>query len=330
MVRQFILNMWYKSSWKYIAYLFFPLSLIFYFIIFIRKQCYCLGVFKTFLPNVPLSVVGNITVGGTGKTPFVIAFAEKLRAQGLAIGIISRGMGNYCGADPLEVLPNMDAHIAGDEAVLIAKRNLAPVFIHKNRVLALQALLKKYHCDCVISDDGLQHLRLGRTQEIVLIDAERGLGNQLLLPAGPLREPVFRLKTIKWLLSRGGQFQDAIPFYIKPIQFISILHPEKKYPLNYFSGKKAIAIAGIAHPELFFKQLKELHIEIEARSFPDHAVLQEKHFQSFHSSIILMTEKDAVKCQAFAKENMYYLEISADVPNFTFNEIIADLLKRRL
>lgn len=280
--------------------------------------------------SVPICVVGNITVGGTGKTPVVIALAEYFKKKGLRVGIIARGMGSYSGRFPLAVTAEMDADIAGDETLLLAKRNIAPIFIHKNRVLALNALLAYHECDCIISDDGLQHLALPRTQEIILIDGARGLGNGLLLPAGPLREPASKLKEAKWVLSKGAPFSNAVVFSIKPLQFRSVLYPKKIYPLNYFAMKKVIAIAGIAHPELFFKQLKDLHIQIEPRIFDDHAKFTAKDFSEMKNSIILMTEKDAVKCQSFRNKNMFYLEIAAQIPDSTLEAITADLLKSHL
>lgn len=295
--------------------------------IFLKKQSYRLGLLKTWGPPVPVCVIGNITVGGTGKTPVVLALTEYLQKKGMRVGIISRGMGSYSGDGALEVKGDMDPNMAGDETVLLAKRNQAPVFIHKKRVRALHALLSNYECDCVISDDGLQHEALGRMLEIVLVDGVRGLGNGLLLPAGPLREPASRLKQVKWILSRGGQWMDAIPFSIKPLQFRSVLHPEKIFPLDYFSFKKASAIAGIAHPELFFSQLRALNIDIQTHCFDDHARFTARDFEGMKEDIILMTEKDAVKCAFFENENMFYLEISADIPEVTLEAITADLLK---
>ena len=301
-----VIHFWYHKH--YLRWLLMPLSWV-YLVVCSLRRIYLVRFKQQHFP-VPVIVVGNITVGGVGKTPLVIALAQRLRKQGLGVGIVSRGYGATIKQFPYEVKPQDPAILVGDEPLLMAKKTHCPVVIAPKRVEAADFLLKHHSCDVIISDDGLQHYALGRALEIVVIDGQRGLGNGLCLPAGPLREPKKRIGRADFTIVNGGQFPDAYSMELKPGHLRHLPTGDKKLPAQF--SEIAAAVAGIGHPQRFFNTLLELGLNFKPYPFNDHHVFQENDMQ-FLENWIVMTEKDAVKCHAFAKDNMYYLPVSASI-----------------
>ncbi len=313
---------WFQKQW--VAFTFWhiiliPLSWLFGIIVFLRKYLYQHGWLKSYRLNVPVIVVGNINVGGTGKTPLVIWLVAQMKLAGYKPGIISRGYGGSA-QKITEVFPDSDAMVVGDEAVLIAARTNCPVFVSADRVSAGQYLLKTYpECDIVISDDGLQHYRMQRDVEIVVYDSVKGFGNGALLPAGPLRELKARLKTVDAIVSNGADDRENLKCFnpvamqLVATDFYNLVDVQKKSSARAFVQKKIFAIAGIGNPQRFFDQLSDLGLQFESRAYADHYIFQAKDFEHINADVILMTEKDAVKCLAFAKPNFWVLPVSASV-----------------
>ena len=317
----FIQRIWYEGSAGY--WIFLPLSWIFAGIVFLRRRLYERGVFTTVRINRPVVVVGNITVGGTGKTPVTIWLARQLKERGLQPGIISRGYGGSVGPKPMQVGPDSDPKTVGDEAVLMAKRSDCPVVVHQNRVRAAQDL-SMLGVDVVIADDGLQHYRLARQYEIAVIDGTRGFGNGQLLPAGPLREPVSRLQTIDRALVNKSVMRskhavknlpNGLPvtdFYLKGTTARS-LDESEELPLARFAGREVHAVAAIGNPGRFFMFLESHGMQVIEHSFPDHARLREKDLRYDDDLDVLMTEKDSVKCADFTVAKCWYVPVTVEV-----------------
>jgi len=280
-------------------------------------------------------VVGNITVGGTGKTPFVIWLAEQLQLAGYRPGIISCGYGGSA-EQITEVLANSNPQIVGDEPVLIARRIRCPMFVGADRVTAGLALLNAHpQCNVVISDDGLQHYRLQRDFEIALVNSNLKFGNQLLLPAGPLREKITRLQQVDAIVGSGNadfNLREVLPpIFSMKVQgeaFERIDQSECAQGVSYFSDKNLVAIAGIGNPERFFSQLTDLGLKFTEQAFPDHYAFSAQDFMLFSGKTILMTEKDAVKCRAIALEDAWYLPITAVVSSHTNANLVASILQK--
>lgn len=313
---------WFQKQWATFTFwhiILIPLSWLFGIIVFLRKYLYQHGWFKSYRLNVSVIVVGNINIGGTGKTPLVIWLAEQMKLAGYKPGIISRGYGGSA-QKITEVLPDSDAMVTGDEAVLIAARANCPVFVSADRVSAGQHLLKTYpECNVIISDDGLQHYRMQRDVEIVVYDSVKGFGNGALLPAGPLRESKARLNTVDAIVSNGADSRESLK-YSNPVvmqlvatDFYNLVDVQKESSAQAFAQQKILAVAGIGNPQRFFDQLSDLGLKFESRAYADHYIFQAKDFEHTNADVILMTEKDAVKCRAFAQANFWALPVSAVV-----------------
>lgn len=263
---------------------------------------------------VPVLVVGNITVGGTGKTPMILWMIEHCRRRGLRVGVVSRGYGAKPPSFPWRVSAEQSPSEAGDEPLLIVQRSGVAMMIDPDRSQAVRALLNAEPLDMILSDDGLQHYRLARDLELVLIDAVRGLGNRRCLPAGPLREPVERLNSIDALLYNGtaDDREDGFGFVLKPTALVNLRSGERQ-ALNYFPAGQALhAVAGIGNPQRFFNTLEGLHWQPVPHAFADHA-LYSANVLSFTPALpLVMTEKDAVKCRAFAADDWWYLAVDAE------------------
>ena len=252
---------------------------------------------KSYQAPVPVIIVGNINVGGSGKTPVVIALYHLLKREGYKPGIISRGYGgNYKGF--VWVTETNNPLNVGDEPVLIARHTQAPMVVAKKRELAIEALLKNSDCNIILSDDGLQHYALKRDIEIAVVSE---LGNQFLLPAGPLREPTSRLKTVDFIV-RPQLVGDTL---------VNLRDPSITMAVMQLDGRLIHAVAGIGNPCRFFKHLESLGARVIPHAFPDHYAFREKdlHFQD--DLMVVMTEKDAVKCQGFANEHCWFLPVEA-------------------
>lgn len=265
----------------------------------------------------PVVVVGNITVGGSGKTPLVLWLAENLRRLGFQPGIISRGYGGE-NCELTEVMSGSDPLLVGDEPVLLARKSGCPVWVGRNRAKAARALLKAYPaCNLILSDDGLQHYRLSRNVEIAVVDGERRFGNGFLLPAGPLREPVARLGSVDAVVVNGGSGE--VPHNAKVgfamrlagTEFYNLADPTQRVKPQDFVGQTVHAVAGIGHPLRFFEHLRSLGLAVSEHPFPDHHAFQSQELD--FPGHVLMTEKDGVKCARFAKDNYWVLAVEAEV-----------------
>ena len=263
--------------------------------------------------EVPVIVIGNITVGGTGKTPLTIWIAKCLKARGLRVGIISRGYGGITPRKPLEVTAQSSPRLVGDEPVLIQRQTGCPVFVFPRRIEAGRALLRQYPVDVILSDDGLQHHELERDIEIVVVDGERGFGNGSLLPAGPLREETTRIESVDFIVYQGTSPHEGILMELEGTQLVNLQNACRRIKLQDLRGQKVYALAGIGHPSRFFRHLEAYGIELETRSFEDHHRFRAKDLEFAKNAPLLMTEKDAVKCREFARENDWFLPVSARI-----------------
>lgn len=280
-----------------------PASWLYRVVTFVRRSAYLWGVLGRERVGAPVLVIGNIFVGGTGKTPLVLWMVRYLRSMGKRPGIITRGYGGQAKDWPQVVREDSDPLDVGDEPVLLAQRGGCPVVASPDRVEAARTLVEEFGCDVVVSDDGLQHYRLVRDLEVVVIDAARGLGNGHCLPAGPLREPRSRLRTVDLLVANGG------PSWLTPYYFtlrlnraVAITNSDHTRSLTDFAGDQAHAIAGIGNPTRFFAALGRYGIEVIQHPFADHYPFAKKDITFADDFPVLMTEKDAVKCRPFAEE----------------------------
>ena len=299
-----------------------PLSFLYRFIIEIRRFLYKIGLFTTRQVNCPVIIVGNISTGGNGKTPFTIWLVNWLKTQGFRPGIINRGYKGTATEWPILVDTSMPAAYVGDEAWLLSKRLECPVVVGPNRYDDCCKLLKENDCDIIVSDDGLQHLALHRDFEIVLVPDKKYSGNGYCLPAGPMREPVSRLNNADLVVKTSGKSQDI---QISVEGFRNLSTHQLQTDVAIFQGHKILAVCGIAHPERFFKTLAEQGLKFECLTFPDHYKFKSSDLCLSDYDTIIMTEKDAVKCVAFSEENHWCMVIDMH-PEL----IIIDELKRKL
>lgn len=261
---------------------------------------------------VPVIVVGNISVGGTGKTPMVIWLVEFLRAHGYTPGVVSRGYGGDAKERPLLVDGRSDARVTGDEALLIARRTAVPVWVCRDRVKAIESLLEDSKVDVVISDDGMQHYRMARDIEIAMIDGARRFGNELCLPSGPLREPLDRLDEVDFRVVTGSLADDdEFPMELEGKELVNLRSPGKRLLLSALEDVRVNAVAGIGNPARFFFALESAGLQVERHPFPDHHSYRKEDFDFGNERMIVMTEKDAVKCGVFADERFWYLPVEA-------------------
>lgn len=285
-----------------------PLSWVYVVITQIRRW-YLIRFCQNVCP-VPIIVIGNITMGGVGKTPLVIEIAKRLQEKGLKVGIVSRGYGAQIKTFPYAIELDDCAQKVGDEPLLLAQKTRCPVVIAPKRSDAVRYLLDKHQSQIILSDDGLQHYKMGRDIEILVIDGVRGLGNGLCLPAGPLRESPKRLQQVDFIVVNEGVWEQAHPMTLKPGNPIN-LSTNEEVGLNVFNQEVA-AIAGIGHPQRFYSTLSQLGIKYKAYSYPDHYQFTANDLH-YSEPLIIMTEKDAVKCRAFHTDKMYYLPVRAEL-----------------
>ncbi len=312
------MRFWYCQS--PIAYLAAPFALVFLALYHIRRGLYRLGLLRTTRLAVPVVVVGNITVGGTGKTPLALWLVQALKDAGLRPGIVCRSYrARATGPGPVDA--SADPSLYGDEAVLLARLQTSPVWSGPDRVAAASALAAADpRLDVVICDDGLQHYALHRDCEIVVIDASRGLGNGMLLPAGPLREPPSRLQSVDAIVVNGkgtahGDWQHGERYAMRldGETFHSLLEPRRRARACAFNDQRVAAIAGIGNPQRFFEHLRGLGIKFTAHPFPDHYPFSANDLSALDADVVLMTEKDAIKCAPFADQRMWVLPVAAKV-----------------
>lgn len=314
---------WLEQHWYRITplhLLLLPVSFIFGLLTALRRALYRCGILSSEKLPVPVIVIGNITVGGSGKTPLTLWLAQQLIEEGWHPGIISRGFGGTETSLPHSVAPSSSPDEVGDEAVLMAQRELCPVWVGRKRPATGRALLHAHpECDVLLSDDGLQHYRLRRDVEIAVVDGARRFGNGCLLPAGPLREMPARLNEVDAVVincgvATGKEYRMQLEGSI----FYNLLNPDSIMRASDFHYMKLHAIAGIGHPQRFFTHLNTLGLTVQAHSFPDHHCFISTDLNFADADAILMTEKDAVKCAAFATEKCWVLRVEAQLdPDLT-------------
>ena len=305
-----------------------PLSLLFALVAWLRRACYRSGVLSPIRLAVPVVVVGNITAGGTGKTPVVIWLAQSLGAMGYKPGIISRGYGG----DGTQAAVNTDTppQQAGDEPVLISNLTGCPVWVGRDRPAAARALLAENpQVDVIISDDGLQHYRLARDCEIAVINARQKFGNGLLLPAGPLRETKSRLKEVDAVII-NGEMQPELPetgfeMALEGEQFQNLADAGRLAGAGDFMHSRVHAVAGIGDPERFFEHLRSLGLSFETHAFADHHAFSASDLEFADCDVVLMTQKDAIKCAAFARDTWWSLPVQARI-----DSALLDTVKRKI
>lgn len=300
-----------------------PVSWLFGALVFLRQRLYRTGLLPSHRLPVPVIIVGNISVGGSGKTPLALWLVQQLLDAGWHPGIISRGYGGSA-TGPQAVVPYNSSVEVGDEPLLMAQRGLCPVWIGRDRVAAGQALLAAHpECDVILSDDGLQHYRLRRDFEIAVVDGARRFGNEQLLPAGPLREPVSRLRSVDAVVVNGGLHAvGEFAMQLHGAQLYNLLNPSMQASVADFAGQRLHAIAGIGNPERFFRHLESLGLEIIRHPYPDHHPYTAADLDFGGIDAVLMTEKDAVKCAAFASEHCWVLRVDAQVDTFLTERIL--------
>lgn len=311
-----IARIWYGGSRLY--WLLLPLGWLFALVVACRRRLYRSGLFQAYSVEVPVVVVGNISVGGTGKSPLAAWLAKSLLDRGRQPVLISRGFRGKVGALPLTVTADSDPAVVGDEAIMLAVTSGCPVVVHPERVAAAKKAID-LGAEIIIADDGLQHYRLARDLEIAVVDGARGFGNGQLLPAGPLREPLGRLDSVDKVVV---QRQPGAPQKIlrrasdrRPLHFtlvassINRLGDSDVRDLEEFRGRKMHAIAGIAHPERFFRMLERHGIQVIRHPLPDHADISQSDLLFADHLDVLMTAKDAVKCRQLDTSNCWYVPV---------------------
>jgi tetraacyldisaccharide 4'-kinase len=294
-----------------LTFLLLPLSWIFCGLVLLRRKLYMAGILHSTGFPVPVIVVGNITVGGSGKTPLVSALVHWLQAQGFKPGIVSRGYGGRARHWPQQVRPDSDPQMVGDEPVMLSRNCKVPMAVAPDRVSAVQALLSHSECDVIISDDGMQHYRLARDLEIAVVDGIRRFGNGFCLPAGPLREPQGRLRTVDFVVSNGLAMRMEFPMEVTATHVVNLVTGEQQ-PLEYFRGHHGVhAVAGIGFPGRFFAYLRKQGLQIVEHPFPDHYAYKDTDLEYGDDCTVIMTEKDAVKCARYALANAWYMPVTA-------------------
>jgi len=326
----FIEDSWYKKRlWLWILW---PFSRLIKSLVTRRRNKFLLNSELSWKPNIPVIVVGNIIVGGSGKTPFVIWLSKLLEEQGYKPGIVSRGYGSKSNQYPLLINDDSRIEDSGDEPLIIHRNTNRPVCISPNRTQAVKKLLEDTDTDIVISDDGLQHYKLGRDMEIIVFDGLRGIGNSLCLPAGPLREPIERSKDADFIVSSTKKLnieeiqEDCLMTY-KPLEWVRLSDnrrfPAKDWPLS----RNVHAVAGIGNPSKFYNTLTVLGLNLVEHSFPDHYQFKEEDLNFEDNHPILMTEKDAVRCMDMKNKNLWYLSIEAEIKDGSFKTELLTKLK---
>jgi len=308
----FVVDSWYKKSlWLYLLY---PFSFIFSYLTSRRRRKFIKNKKISFKADIPIVVVGNLTIGGTGKTPLVKYIANELAHRGYKPGIVSRGYGGKF-KETLQVTNETSVKETGDEAQILSKLNF-PFYIDKNRVRAVKKLINDHDCDVIISDDGLQHYKMGRDIEIAVIDGKRRFGNNLTFPAGPLRESKNRLSSVDFIVNNSGPTEEGeFLMNISPTKFVH-LKSGKSYSVDKWPMHKQIhAVAGLGNPGRFFDLLDKLGFDSIRHPFPDHHNFSSSDIFYLDHLPIVMTEKDASKCKDFDNNKIWYLTIDADVTN---------------
>ncbi|MES2624595.1 MAG: tetraacyldisaccharide 4'-kinase [Pseudomonadota bacterium] len=327
---------WYSSArWVRV---FYPLSLLYHFVAQRNRAAYKSGRKPVYRADVPVIVIGNITVGGTGKTPLTLAIAQRLQAKGWHPAIITRGYKSKGSQYPLIVTATTPVNACGDEAKLLAMNTTVPVVVDPDRSRGVQFLESNFHPDVILCDDGLQHYALARDIEIAVIDGERGFGNGMLLPAGPLREKRERLTETDFVIVNGAQTDIQLPALKNAVYSMTLNADElinlatgrhEKFSPTGLSGgaaeSKVHALAGIGNPKRFFNLLQATGFVIIPHAYPDHHAFTRSDIEFAGDLPVIMTEKDAVKCGDFAGQQHWYLKVSAQLPEHFWLALLAKL-----
>jgi tetraacyldisaccharide 4'-kinase len=333
-MQQRLIELWYREQPR--ASLLQPLAWLYAALVALRQRAYVSGLARAAGAGRPVVVVGNLTVGGTGKTPLVIWLAQALAASGLRVGIVARGYGGRReDRAPRQVRADSPWREVGDESLLLARRSGCPTVVGVDRLAAARALVAE-GMDLIVSDDGLQHLRLARDCEIVVIDGARGFGNGRLLPAGPLREPLRRLRQVDAVVVNGSVAGDSLAALLPPAVFAMRLEASeavgvgdaRRRPLAAFRGARVHGVAGIGNPQRFFAELRGQGMEVIEHAFPDHHALTATELAFGDDLPVLMTEKDAVKCSALADPRLWYVPVTAQLSTRDAHELLARVLAK--
>ncbi len=339
MAAQRLLRDWYQGArWLHLLR---PLAWLFRTVAQRRRRRYLAQKEQLWRPPVPVVIIGNITLGGTGKSPLAATLVRQLREQGWRPGIVSRGYGGRAPHYPMLVSVESDPAESGDEPLMLARQCGCPVVVDPIRVNAARHLLAQTDCNLILSDDGLQHYALRRDVEIVVLDGRRGLGNGWCLPAGPLREPPERLATVD-LIVTNGKLETALPplgaedvsdgreagsglpatweMQLQPTALVA-LDDGRELPVAALAGQRVHAVAGIGNPERFFRTLEGLGLQVIPHAFADHHRYNRQDLTFADALPILMTEKDAVKCRAIATNHMYALRVEATLDPAFFHRL---------
>ena len=304
-------RVWYQHPWyKWPVFIaLFPLTVLFWAVSRARKVAYSMGLKASVKVSAPVIIVGNISVGGNGKTPMVVHLAQFLTENGYRPGVLSRGYGGHSDQYPCTVISTSEPTEVGDEPVLMRQHITCPMVVDPKRARGAQFLIDAHHCDVIICDDGLQHYALQRDIEIVVMDGKRRTGNHFLMPSGPLRETRFRLAEVDFVVINGEHASvNEHLMQLVPGQLVNLKYPNRRLSLEQLDSP-IVAAAGIGHPQRFYRLLEQHAVVIkECLSFADHHDFQEGDLPKER---VLMTEKDAVKCQQFAYDDWWYLPVNA-------------------
>ena len=327
-------RLWYGPSWQSLPL--WPLGWLFRAAVAVRGSLYRVGLLRVQRVSAPVVVVGNITVGGTGKTPVAAWLARRIGLRGHKVGVVLRGYGGRASGPPQVVTSGSDPAEVGDEAVLHALRGPHVVVAGADRVAAARQAIEA-GAEIVVCDDGLQHLHLGRDCEIAVVDAARGLGNRQLLPAGPLREPPGRLERVHAVVftQRGARAEPPLRLR-RPMTVEARLHlgdavnlrSGERRSLDRFQGRRLHAVAGIGNPEAFFAALRAAGLDCTTHALADHAALDAAALPFPATATVLMTEKDAVKCRSFAAADWWFVELGVGLERTAADELVALVLER--
>ena len=317
----------YWADKNLVAVLLLPLAGLFIGLAALRRAAYRIGVFKATRLPVPVVVIGNITVGGTGKTPLTMWLVQHLRAAGFTPGVVSRGYGGRATTWPQWVTADSDPTQVGDEPVLITQRTDCPVAVAPQRVAAARMLLERTPCDVLICDDGLQHYALARDVEIAVVDVARNFGNGWRLPAGPLRESVARLRTVDFVVMHGVASAAEFSLQLELASVYNLRDTASVRDIASFATGVVHAVAGIGHPARFFQQLRAAGVQLIEHPFPDHHAYTAGDINFGDDLPVLMTEKDAVKCRAFAAAHCWAVTAHARVDERLATLVIEKLKK---
>jgi tetraacyldisaccharide 4'-kinase len=317
---------WYHGAvwfWPLLIVL-WPLSQLFNWVAVQRRHH--LERIQSVLP-VPVVVVGNISVGGTGKTPLLCAIAAEFLHRGKRVGVISRGYGGTYDGKPRLVNRNDEPSLVGDEPLLLVRVTGCPVVIGRDRLAAAHFLIEQAPVDIILSDDGLQHYRLPRTVEIAVLDGTRGIGNGFCLPAGPLREPLERLQEVDFVVVNGSTSQtfqsSQLVTHLSPQGWLSVSSGEPVAMETLQKGMRVHAVAGIGNPKRFFDTVRGMGLEVIEHVFPDHHLFTPMDIQFPDHLPVVMTEKDAVKCAGFAPPECFALQVQMQLPAHWVSQLLA-------